>query len=68
MYFLTLKGQFENLASGQVTLGQCQIVTQVGQYAHRPKRLDEPSCLAPFARLYIHPVATYWRDMDCELI
>ena len=35
-------------------------MTQVGRYAiaHPPKRLDESSRLAPFARLYLHPVAT----------
>ena len=31
--------------------GQGQIVSQVGQYAHPPKRLDGPSRLALFARL-----------------
>ena len=53
MYFLTLKGQFENLTTDQVMSrsGQGQIMTQVGQYAHPMKRLDEPSHLTPFARL-----------------
>ena len=60
MHFLTLKGQFQNLTSGQG-----QIMTQVGQYAYRPKRFDEPSRLAPFARLNLHPVASYWRKTDC---
>ena len=62
MCFLTLS-QFQNLTSGQVKSRsvQDQIMTQVGQYTHTPKRLDEPSRLAPFARLYLHPVATYWR-------
>ena len=35
-------------------------MTQVGQYAHPLKQLDEPSRLATFARLHLHPVATYW--------
>ena len=42
--------------------GQDQIGTQLGQHAHPPKRLDEPSCLEPFALLCLHPVATYWRN------
>ena len=63
MYFLTLKGEFQNLTSGQVwsRSGQGQIMTQLGQYAHPLKQLGQPSRLAPFARLYLHPVATYWR-------
>ena len=67
---LTLKSQFQNLTSGQVRLrlGQDQIMTQVGQYANTPKRLDEPSRLALFARLYINPVATYWWKTVCDLI
>ena len=57
----------ENLTSGQVRSrsGQGQIMTQIGQYGHPLKRLDEPSRLAPFARHYLHPVVTYWRKMDC---
>ena len=39
--------------------GQGQVMTQVGQYAYLSKRLDEPSRLAPFARLYLHPVTSY---------
>ena len=58
------------MTSGQVRLrpGQGQIMTQVGQYAHPLNRLDEPGRLAPFARLYLHPVATYWRKADCDVI
>ena len=41
---------------------------QAGQYAHTPNRLDEPSRLAAFTRLYLLPVATYWRKMYCDLI
>ena len=33
-----------------------------------PKRLNELNRLAPFARLYLHPVATYWRKTDYDLI
>ena len=43
-------------------------MTQVGQNAYLPKRLDEPSRLAPFARLYLHSVASYWRNTDCGLM
>ena len=38
----------------QVRSGQRQVTTGVGQYAYLPRRLDEPSRLAPFARLYLH--------------
>ena len=67
---LTLKGQFQNLTSGQVRSrsGQGQIMTQVGQYAHHPKLLDEPSRVAPLARLYHQLVATYWQNTDYGLI
>ena len=34
-------------------------MTEVGQYAYLPKRLNEPSRLAPFALLYLHPVASF---------
>ena len=45
-----------------------QIMTQVGQNAYLPKRLDEPSRLAQLARLYLHSVASYWRNTDCGLM
>ena len=48
--------------------GQGQIMTHVGQCARPPKWLDKPSGLAPFARLYLYPVATCWRKTDCDLI
>ena len=35
---------------------------------HPPKLLDEPSRLAPFALLCMHPVATYWGKTGCDLI
>ena len=35
-------------------------MTQVGQYAHSLKRLDQSSRLTTFARLYLNLVATYW--------
>ena len=42
-------------------------MTEVGQYAYLLKRLDELSLLAPFARLYLHPVVSYWRKPDIDL-
>ena len=39
--------------------GQGQVMTDAGKYPYLPKRLDEPSRLALFARLYLHPVASY---------
>ena len=50
----------------QVRPGQGQVMIQVGQYAYLPKHLDEPSRLAPFARLYLHPVTSYWRKTDYD--
>ena len=44
--------------------GQGQVMTEVGQYAHLPSRLDEPGRLAPFARLYLHPVSSYCLKLD----
>ena len=47
--------------------GQGQVMTQVGQHAYLPNRIDEPSRLAPFARLYLHSVTSYWLKTDCDL-
>ena len=47
---------------------QGHVMTQVGQHAYLPKRLDEPSRLAPFARVYLHLVASYWRKTDCGIM
>ena len=52
----------------QVRSDQGQIITQVGQNPCLPKRLDEPSRLAPFARPYLNSVASYWRKTDCGLM
>ena len=52
-----------DLTSGQVNFRSGrQVMTQVRQYANIPKRLDEPGRLAPFAGLYLYPVARYWRQ------
>ena len=48
--------------------GQGQVMSQVSQYAYQSKRIDEQSRWAPFARLYLHPVASYWRIVDCDLM
>ena len=42
-------------------------MTEVGQYAYLPERIDEPGRLAPFARLCFHSVASYWRKPDSDL-
>ena len=33
-----------------------------------PKRPDEPIRLVSFARLYLNPIASYWRKTDCDLM
>ena len=48
--------------------GQGQVMTEVDQYAYLPKRIDEPSRLALFLRLYLHPVECFWRKPDFDLI
>ena len=54
-----------SIAKSDLRPGQGQFMTQEGQFAFLPKRLDEPSILARFARLCLHPVASYWRNTDC---
>ena len=44
-----------------------QVMTHVSQYAYLMKRLDDLSPLAPFARLYLHLVAGYWRKNGLQL-
>ena len=63
-----LLGHERSISKYDLRTGHGQVKTQVGQYAYLPKRLDEPSRLAPFARLYLYPDATYWRKTDCDLI
>ena len=67
-----LKGQFQNLTTCQVR-SRSSLMTQVGHacvhaHVYLSKRLDEPSSLAPFASLYLHPVASYWRITCCDLL
>ena len=52
----------------QVRSGQGQVMPQVCQYAHLPNRIDEPSRLAYFARLYLSPVTSYLRKTDFDLM
>ena len=65
-YYSTLKCQAQNLTSGQVRSRSGH--DQVGQYAYLPKRLDELSRLASFALLYLRPVASCWRQTDCDVM
>ena len=63
LIFLTRSGHVRPMSD------QGQFATEVGQYAHLPKRLDQPSRLAPFARrFYLNPVASYWRKPNFDLI
>ena len=48
MYSMTLKGQYQNLTSGQG-----HVVTQVGHIAYESKRLDERNTMRPLTRLYL---------------
>ena len=51
--------------------GQGQVMTQIGKYSYHSTRIDEPRRLAPFARLYLHQVTSYWRKhrikTSCDL-
>ena len=40
-----------SISKFDIRSGQGQVMTEVGQYAYIPKRLDESSRFAPFARL-----------------
>ena len=55
-----------SISKSDLRSGPGKVMTQVGQYAFLPKRLDELSRLALFAHPYIHPVASYWRKTDCD--
>ena len=54
MYSMTLKGQGQNLTSGQG-----QVVTQVGHIAYVSMRFDERNTLRPLARLYLFWIKSY---------
>ena len=67
--FETCTFDLEGLVSKfDVSSGQGQVMTEVGQYAYLPKLLDEPSRLTTFVSLYLHPVARHWRKQDFGLI
>ena len=48
MYSMILKGQGQNLTSGQG-----HVVTQVGHFAYVSMRLDERNAMRPISRLYL---------------
>ena len=58
------------LRSGQSQFRVRSWTRLVSRYAiaHPPKQLDESSRLEPFERLYLYPVATYWRKTYCDFI
>ena len=54
MYRMTLKGQGQNLTSGQG-----HVVTQVGHIAYVSMRIDERNTMRPFSRLYLFLINSY---------
>ena len=52
----TLKGQGQNLTSGQGHL-----VTQVGHIAYHSMRLAEPNAITPIPRVYLFCISSYWQ-------
>ena len=54
MYSMTLKGQGQNLISGQG-----HVVTQVGHIAYVSMRLDERNTIRPLPRLYLFWIKSY---------
>ena len=56
MYNLTLKGQDQNLTSGQ---GHSE--TQVGQIIHHSMRLAETNAMTAIPRLYLIWFSSYWQ-------
>ena len=54
----------------QVRSDQGQVMAQVGKYAYLPKRLDELSRLAPFARLIFmsRVIGKKWIETSCDLL
>ena len=62
MYSMTLKGQGQNLTSGQG-----YVVTQVGDIAYVSMRLDERNTLRPLSRLYLFWIKSYQQKTLGEL-
>ena len=54
MYSMTLKGQGQNLTSGQG-----HVVSQVGHIAYVSMRLDERNTMRPLSRLYLFWIKSY---------
>ena len=54
MYSMTLKGQGQNLTSGQG-----HVVTQVGHIAYVSMRLNERNTIRPLSRLYLFWIKSY---------
>ena len=54
MYSMTLKGQGQNLTSGQR-----HVVTQVDHIAYVSMRLDEGNTMRPLSRLYLFCIKSY---------
>ena len=54
MYRMTLKGQGQNLTSGQG-----HVVTQVGHIVYASMRLDERNAMRPLSRLYLFWIKSY---------
>ena len=54
MYSMNLKGQGQNLNSGQG-----HVVTQVGNIAYVSMRLDERNTIRPLSRLYLFLIKSY---------
>ena len=62
MYSMTLKGQFQNLISGQG-----HVVTQVDHIAYVSMRLDERNTMRPLSRLYRFLIKSYSQKTVGEL-
>ena len=54
MYSMTLKGQGQNLTSGQG-----HVVTQIGHIAYVSMRRDERNTMRPLSRLYLFLIKSY---------
>ena len=71
MYFLTAKGQIQNMTSGHVSSAQVKVRSWPNRsiYAYLPKWLDEPSSHGTIcASLSPSLLASYWQKGDCGLI
>ena len=62
MYSMTLKGQGQNLTSGQG-----HVVTQVGHITYVSMRLDERNTMRPLSRLYLFWIKSYSQKTVVDL-